>query len=334
MIARRIVFIYKGDGGGRKERLRFKLKLSHQKWHRLGISIKGNSATAILDCKQQDTNEIKRNKADLKTDGIILFGQEIDDDMYFDGEIQQLSIIPNPEAAYNLCTDYLPDCTEQLPASVSEQQDDFNAGYRGIDEGDILDREGLSPQQYLEFTERLRDPPRNAVEEDASELIEPTFVSTPGEPGARGEPGATGPAGPPGPKGEGGRDGLDGMDGVQGESQELLDLQDLLVPREKVEGMDWMVWMVCKGRARSYWTCRTSWSQGRRWKGWTGWYGWCAGSSCQCSHHSNKSWLKQRTRQPTTVNHFSGHAKSYGTSWTNGVDRASWAIRTSWRTWY
>ena len=30
-IARRIVFIYKGEGGGRKERLRFKLKLSHQK---------------------------------------------------------------------------------------------------------------------------------------------------------------------------------------------------------------------------------------------------------------------------------------------------------------
>ena len=43
----------------------------------------------------------------------------------------------------------------------SEQHDDFNAGYRGIDEGDILDREGLSPQQYLEFTERLRDPQPN-----------------------------------------------------------------------------------------------------------------------------------------------------------------------------
>ena len=54
------------------------------RWHRLGISIKGNSATAILNCKQQDTKEIKRNKADLKTDGIILFGQEIDDDDYFD----------------------------------------------------------------------------------------------------------------------------------------------------------------------------------------------------------------------------------------------------------
>merc|ERR1719151_303299 len=134
-VARRLVFIYKGDVGGGKERLRFKLKLSLNKWHRLGISIKGNSATAILDCDQQDTKEISRNKAELKTDGIILFGQEIDGADYFDGEIQQLSIIPNPEAAYNLCTDYLPDCTEPLPASVSEQQDDFNAGYRGIDEG-------------------------------------------------------------------------------------------------------------------------------------------------------------------------------------------------------
>ena len=77
----------------------------------------------------------------------LTFGQEIDDNDYFDGEIQQLAIIPNPEAAYNLCSNYLPDCTEPMPSS--EQHDDFNAGYRGIDEGDILDREGLSPQQYL-----------------------------------------------------------------------------------------------------------------------------------------------------------------------------------------
>ena len=54
------------------------------RWHRLGISIKGNSATAILDCNDQDTQEIKRNKVELKTDGVILFGQEIDDKDYFD----------------------------------------------------------------------------------------------------------------------------------------------------------------------------------------------------------------------------------------------------------
>ena len=39
------------------------------------------------------TKEIKRNKADLKTDGIILFGQEIDDNDYFD-EKHQSSLSP------------------------------------------------------------------------------------------------------------------------------------------------------------------------------------------------------------------------------------------------
>jgi collagen type V/XI/XXIV/XXVII alpha len=57
------------------------------RWHRLGISVKGNSATALLDCEQQDTKEISRNKAQLRTDGIILYGQEIDDEAFFDVSI-------------------------------------------------------------------------------------------------------------------------------------------------------------------------------------------------------------------------------------------------------
>ena len=50
----------------------------------MGLSVKGNSVTAILDCTEQDTQEIKRNRVTLKTDGIILFGQEIDNQEYFD----------------------------------------------------------------------------------------------------------------------------------------------------------------------------------------------------------------------------------------------------------
>merc|ERR1712142_398557 len=92
--------------------VRFNIKMEPGKWHRLGISIKGNSATAILDCNQQDTREIKRNKIQQKTDGVILFGQEIDDTDYFDGDIQHLMIVPNPEAAYNLCSEYIPDCSK------------------------------------------------------------------------------------------------------------------------------------------------------------------------------------------------------------------------------
>ena len=58
----------------------------------MGISVKGNSVTAILDCNEQDTQEIKRNKVTLKTDGIILFGQEIDDQEYFDVRCPFLSL--------------------------------------------------------------------------------------------------------------------------------------------------------------------------------------------------------------------------------------------------
>ena len=62
--------------------------MSIARWHRLGISIKGNSATAISDCGDQDTRELQRDdKALTSTDGIIIFGQEIDDDAYFDVSI-------------------------------------------------------------------------------------------------------------------------------------------------------------------------------------------------------------------------------------------------------
>ena len=181
------------------------------RWHRLGISIKGNSATAILDCDQQDTKQINRDKSELKTDGIILYGQEIDGKEHFTGSIQHLSIVPTPGAAYAMCTEYVPDCTAALPDKVEDFQQD---AYQGQNQDDILDREGLSPQQYLEFTERLQGPPQKP--QPPPDLIEPTFVSTPGEQGPRGEPGATGPPGPPGIKGEGGRDGADGQDGMQG----------------------------------------------------------------------------------------------------------------------
>ena len=33
----------------------------------------------------------------------------------FQGDIQLLKIVDNPEAAYNLCRDYLPDCGLPLP---------------------------------------------------------------------------------------------------------------------------------------------------------------------------------------------------------------------------
>ena len=109
----------------------------------------------------------------------------------FQGDLQQLTIVANPEAAYEQCTAYITDCNEPLPSAAVN--DDSRASYRGIDEDELLNREGLSPREYLEFTERERVvPPPEVVDQDYSEVetaANITYVSEPGEPGPRGPPG-------------------------------------------------------------------------------------------------------------------------------------------------
>ena len=104
----------------------------------------------------------------------------------------------NPEAAYEQCTAYITDCNEPLPSAAIN--DDSRASYRGIDEDELLNREGLSPREYLEFTERERvvqpPPPPETVDEDYPVEAETTptnitYVSEPGEPGPRGPPGVS-----------------------------------------------------------------------------------------------------------------------------------------------
>ena len=48
--------------------------------------MKGNSITAIVDCKKQQNREIARDPEDtIATDGIVLLGQEIEDNTFFPG---------------------------------------------------------------------------------------------------------------------------------------------------------------------------------------------------------------------------------------------------------
>ncbi|CAB4069844.1 COL5AS [Lepeophtheirus salmonis] len=232
----------------RRNRIKFGMNLADGKWHRLGLSIKGNTITALADCgRRQQNQEIKRPDGEtLSNSGIILLGQQIDDNSFFEGEIQQLSILSNPEAAYDICkSEFMPDCDTDLPPHVLQNDAD---PYRGIDEGDLLNREGLTPEEYLEFTERVREippPPRAPLtpvpavpqpeESPAEEEARPTSlpaVPQPEEPpveddydyvlnendsrGGRGSPGDPGQPGHPGLSGEPGRDGLDGMQGIQG----------------------------------------------------------------------------------------------------------------------
>ena len=54
------------------------------RWHRLGISVKGNTLTTIVDCDKQQNRPIRRlDKETITNSGIILLAQQIDDNTFF-----------------------------------------------------------------------------------------------------------------------------------------------------------------------------------------------------------------------------------------------------------
>lgn len=51
---------YQGIETSKRQIIKFGARLADDEWHRLGISVKGNSITAIVDCKKQQNREIAR----------------------------------------------------------------------------------------------------------------------------------------------------------------------------------------------------------------------------------------------------------------------------------
>lgn len=62
----------------------FGVDVSDGKWHRLGLSIKGDAITLIADCNFQVTKELRRDlSTPISTSGIIIIGQQLlDDNVY------------------------------------------------------------------------------------------------------------------------------------------------------------------------------------------------------------------------------------------------------------
>ncbi len=97
--------------------------------------------TAIADCGRQQTRPLQRGAGAgdaVSTSGVVLLAQQIDDDTFFRGDLQHLSLAPGPEAAYDLCSKHVPDCDRPLPEA--QQGDDSQAAYRGISEDELLNR--------------------------------------------------------------------------------------------------------------------------------------------------------------------------------------------------
>uniref|UniRef100_T1PB23 Concanavalin A-like lectin/glucanases superfamily protein n=1 Tax=Musca domestica TaxID=7370 RepID=T1PB23_MUSDO len=98
--------------------INFGIGIDDNEWHRIGLSVKGTSATLNLDCTKQVTRRIERSLGStIATNGLILTGVQMsNDDGFFIGDVQMMSIWDTPQAGYDLCTKYVPECLEGFDA--------------------------------------------------------------------------------------------------------------------------------------------------------------------------------------------------------------------------
>ncbi|XP_039534221.1 collagen alpha-1(V) chain-like, partial [Pimephales promelas] len=102
------------------------VNLADGKWHRIAISVQKKNITLILDCKNRITKALPRsNNPVLDTKGITVFGARLLDEEVFQGEIQQLLIASNPQAAFDFCEHYSPDCDSPLPKVQSQDPNTY-----------------------------------------------------------------------------------------------------------------------------------------------------------------------------------------------------------------
>lgn len=114
MVGSEIVMYYQDTDGNPREDgiISFGVSTNDLMWHRIGISVKGDSVTLIFDCTKQITKQLQRKPGSkIETDGLILTGVQLDEiEEYFTGDVQLLMIADRPDSAYELCTAFVPNC--------------------------------------------------------------------------------------------------------------------------------------------------------------------------------------------------------------------------------
>uniref|UniRef100_A0A8C7MWA7 Collagen, type V, alpha 3a n=1 Tax=Oncorhynchus kisutch TaxID=8019 RepID=A0A8C7MWA7_ONCKI len=125
-VGRSPVFLYEDHQGQPSPELYpifKKINLADGKWHRIAYSVEGKSVTLYLDCEKVQTLELLRGDNPLvSTEGVIVFGTRLLDEEVFEGEIQQLLILEDAQAAADYCLHYIPDCDS--PLSYNRQAQD------------------------------------------------------------------------------------------------------------------------------------------------------------------------------------------------------------------
>jgi len=62
------------------------------RWRRISLSIKGNSATLLDECKEIGSRALDRTDADLDTDGVVFIGREMESLAYFEVTICVITV--------------------------------------------------------------------------------------------------------------------------------------------------------------------------------------------------------------------------------------------------
>ncbi|KAM9592046.1 collagen alpha-1(XI) chain-like [Morphnus guianensis] len=97
--------------------------LADGKWHRVALSVSRRSVTLLVDCRQQETRPLPRSaRPVLDTRGITVFGTRILDEEVFQGDIQQLLIAADPQAAFDYCEHYGPSCAATAAGGPQAQE--------------------------------------------------------------------------------------------------------------------------------------------------------------------------------------------------------------------
>lgn len=86
------------------------------------MSVKGNSVVLLVDCREVGALILNRTAGSTPANtGVLLIGQQLlSNNAFFVGDIQQLLLIPNPAAAYEVCTQFMPGCNRPLPNFAEE----------------------------------------------------------------------------------------------------------------------------------------------------------------------------------------------------------------------
>ncbi|KYO30129.1 hypothetical protein Y1Q_0017394 [Alligator mississippiensis] len=117
-LGRSPVFLYE-DQHGQPEPPQYPLfrqvDLADGRWHRVALSVEGQVVTLWLDCMPAATLPLARGlRPVVSTEGITVFGARLMDEEVFQGDVQQLLIVPDPAAAQVYCERYMPGCNVPL----------------------------------------------------------------------------------------------------------------------------------------------------------------------------------------------------------------------------